>query len=133
MKRKRTAACLLAFGIGAAAVVVAQAAPASDAPPIAKQGSLFAGGKYSTVNGKRVMAGQIYAEFQIPKNQTHRYPIVMVHGAIQTGTNFTGTPDGRMGWAEYFLRAGYAVYVIDQPGRGRASYDFDTEGQQASC
>ena len=77
------------------------------------------------------MAGQIYAEFQIPKNQTHRYPIVMVHGAIQTGTNFTGTPDGRMGWAEYFLRPGYAVYVIDQPGRARAGYDADSEGPQA--
>jgi pimeloyl-ACP methyl ester carboxylesterase len=131
MKRERIAACLLAFGIGATPFVVAQAAPAADAPPIAKQGYLFAGGKYSTVNGKRVMAGQIYAEFQIPKNQTHRYPIVMVHGAIQTGTNFTGTPDGRMGWAEYFLRAGYGVYVIDQPGRGRASYDADGEGPQA--
>jgi pimeloyl-ACP methyl ester carboxylesterase len=131
MRRKRIAACLIAFGIAGSAFVMAHAAPAADAPPIAKQGYLFAGGKYSTVNGKRVMAGQIYAEFQIPKNQTHRYPIVMVHGAIQTGTNFTGTPDGRMGWAEYFLRQGYAVYVIDQPGRGRASYDSDTEGPQA--
>ena len=130
MNRKYMIACLLASGIGVSAFAIAHAAPAPDAPPVAKQGYLFAGGKYSTVNGKRVIAGQIYAEFQIPKNQTHRYPILMVHGAIQTGTNFTGTPDGRMGWAEYFLRAGYAVYVIDQPGRGRASYD-DSEGPQA--
>src|SRR5262249_17268463 len=106
--------------------VCADAAPAAnDGVPLAKQCDLFAGAKYQTVNGKRVMAGQIYAEFQIPKNQTHRYPIVMVHGAIQTGTNFTGTPDGRMGWAEYFLRQGYAVYVVDQPGRSRASYNAD--------
>jgi pimeloyl-ACP methyl ester carboxylesterase len=112
--------------------VCADAAPAqTDGPPVAKQGYLFAGGKYETVNGKKVMAGQIYAEFQIPKNQTHRYPIVMVHGAIQTGANFTGTPDGRMGWAEYFLRQGYAVYVIDQPGRARASYNADLQGPQA--
>src|SRR5690348_13265502 len=100
--------------------------------PVAKQGYLFAGGKYQTVKGKRVMAGQIYAEFQIPKQQAHRYPIVMVHGAIQTGTNFTGTPGGRMGWAEYFLRQGYAVYVVDQPGRARAGYDADVEGVQAA-
>ena len=54
---------------------VAGAAPAgNDGVPLAKQGYLFAGGKYQTVNGKRVMAGQIYAEFQIPKNQTHRSP-----------------------------------------------------------
>ena len=84
-----------------------------------------------TIAGKQVMAGQIYAEFQIPKQRTHAEPIVMVHGAIQTGTNFTGTPDGRMGWAEYFLRRGYAVYVIDQPGRARASYNASADGPQA--
>jgi len=118
--------------LSAAVTVSASAAPAgNDGVPLAKQGYLFAGGKYSTVNGKKIMAGQIYAEFQIPKNQTHRYPVVMVHGAIQTGTNFTGTPDGRMGWAEYFLRQGYAVYVIDQPGRARAGYD-SSEGPQAA-
>jgi pimeloyl-ACP methyl ester carboxylesterase len=112
--------------------VCADAAPAqADGPPVAKQGYLFAGGKYQTVNGKQVMTGQIYAEFQIPKNQTRPYPIVMVHGAIQTGINFTGTPDGRMGWAEYFLRQGYPVYVVDQPGRARASYSADLQGPQA--
>jgi pimeloyl-ACP methyl ester carboxylesterase len=119
--------------LSAAVTVSASAAPAAnDGVPLAKQGYLFAGGKYSTVNGKKVMAGQIYAEFQIPKNQTHRYPVVMVHGAIQTGTNFTGTPDGREGWAEYFLRQGYAVYVVDQPGRARAGYDAESEGPQAA-
>jgi pimeloyl-ACP methyl ester carboxylesterase len=120
-----------AFLLGLAVAASAAAPAGNEGPPVAKQGYLFAGGKYLTVKGKKVMAGQIYAEFQIPKNQTHRYPIVMVHGAIQTGTNFTGTPDGRMGWAEYFLRQGYAVYVIDQPGRARAGYDADSEGPQA--
>jgi pimeloyl-ACP methyl ester carboxylesterase len=128
MRSALAGALLLAFGT---ADCVSAAPPSNDGPPIAKQGYLFAGGKYATVNGKKVMAGQIYAEFQIPKTQTHRYPVVMVHGAIQTGTNFTGTPDGRMGWAEYFLRQGYAVYVIDQPGRARAGYDADSQGPQA--
>src|SRR5262245_24337777 len=99
--------------------------------PVAKQGYLFAGGKYSEINGKDVMSGQIYAEYQIPRTQTHPYPIVMVHGAIQTGTNFTGTPDGREGWAQFFLRQGYAVYVIDQPGRSRSGYQPDLNGKQA--
>ena len=35
---------------------------------------------------------------------------------------YTGTPDGREGWAQYFVRRGYAVYVVDQPGRGRSGY-----------
>ena len=68
------------------------------------------------------MIGQLYAEFQIPQKLTHLYPIVMIHGGSQTGTNFTGTPDGREGWAQYFLRRGYAVYVVDQVARGRAGY-----------
>jgi pimeloyl-ACP methyl ester carboxylesterase len=35
---------------------------------------------------------------------------------------------GREGWAEFFLRQGYAVYVVDQPGRGRAAYEAETYG-----
>src|SRR5262244_1015995 len=99
---------------------------AKDLPlSIERQGYLFAGGKYSTVNGQQVMSGQIYAEYQIPSKQTHRWPILMVHGLGQSGTNFTGTADGREGCSQYFLRQGYAVYVIDQPGRGRAAYQAD--------
>src|SRR5580700_4267446 len=106
------------------AVAVHAVAGAGDRGPlsIARQGYLFAGGKYTTVNGRQVMSGQMYAEFQIPSKQTHAWPIVMVHGGGQTGTNFTGTPDGREGWAQYFLRQGYAVYVVDQVGRGRSGY-----------
>ena len=102
--------------------VVALAQTKKTAPlSIARQGYLFAGGKYSDIKGKKVINGQLYAEFQIPSKMTHSYPIVMVHGGRQSGSNFTGTPDGREGWAQFFLRAGYAVYVVDQPGRGRAA------------
>ena len=124
--RAVSAVAILAALLGGASLQ----ATAQEPLPVAKQGYLFAGGKYSTVNGKEVMSGQIYAEYQIPRNQTHPYPIVMVHGAIQTGTNFTGTPDGREGWAQFFLRQGYAVYVVDQPGRARSSYQADLSGPQ---
>jgi pimeloyl-ACP methyl ester carboxylesterase len=105
----------------------------ADPPPLSikRQGYLFAGGKYTTVNGRRVLSGHLYAEFQIPSRQTHPWPIVMVHGGSQSGTNFTGTPDGREGWAQFFLRQGYAVYVVDQPGRGRAAYEADVYGKAA--
>jgi pimeloyl-ACP methyl ester carboxylesterase len=93
--------------------------------PVAKQGYLFAGGKYSTVKDRQVLSGQLYAEYQIPAKRTHAFPIVMIHGFGQSGTNFSGTPDGREGWAQYFLRQGYAVYVVDQPGRARSAYDPD--------
>jgi pimeloyl-ACP methyl ester carboxylesterase len=120
----------------AALIVIAMTdtiAQQADPPPLSikRQGYLFAGGKYSTVNGRRVLSGHLYAEFQIPSRQTHPWPIVMVHGGSQSGTNFTGTPDGREGWAEFFLRQGYAVYVVDQPGRGRAAYEADVYGKAA--
>jgi pimeloyl-ACP methyl ester carboxylesterase len=98
---------------------------------IAKQGYFFVGGKYSTVGDKQVMNGQIYVEYQIPKKRTQAYPLVIVPGAAQTATNFNGTPDGREGWTQHFLRRGYAVYIVEQPGRGRSSYQPDTDGTQA--
>ena len=33
------------------------------------------------------------------------------------------TPDGRRGWAHYFVDQGYIVYITDQPARGRSMYD----------
>ena len=126
-KRLAPLAVALLLAGGAAATMTAQ--PANPEPlSIARQGYLFAGGKYSTVAGRQVMSGQLYAEFQIPARQTHPWPIVMIHGGAQSGTNFTGTPDGREGWAQFFLRRGYAVYVVDQPGRGRAAYQADVYG-----
>src|SRR5215469_13290392 len=113
--------------IGAiAAVALPAARAASDAPlgplVIAKQGYFFVGGKIDRTIDGAPMVGQMYVEFQIPEKLAHPYPIVMIHGGSQTGTNFTGTPDGREGWAQYFLRRGFAVYVVDQVARGRAAY-----------
>ncbi len=89
---------------------------------IARQGYFFVGGHYAALDGKQTLTGQLYVEFQIPAEQRCPYPVIMVHGGGQSGTNFTGTPDGREGWAQHFLRRGYAVYVVDQVGRGRAAY-----------
>lgn len=122
------------FALGAAALLSTTAPKAiaqiGDRGPlsIARQGYLFAGGKYSTIDDRQVMTGHLYAEFQIPSRQLHPWPIVMIHGGSQSGTNFTGTPDGREGWAQFFLRLGYAVYVVDQPGRGRAAFEVDRYG-----
>jgi hypothetical protein len=72
----------------------------------------------------------MYVEMRIPAKQTHRFPIIMVHGGTRTGTTYTGTPDGRESWAQYFARRGYAVYVVDQPGRGRSGYSTEAYGPQ---
>jgi pimeloyl-ACP methyl ester carboxylesterase len=103
---------------------MAPSAQAADDPPytLAREGFFYVGGTLETANGHSHVVNQMYVEFRIPAAQTHRYPIVMVHGGTRSGTTYTGTPDGREGWAQYFVRQGYAVYVVDQPGRGRSSY-----------
>ena len=95
---------------------------------LAEQGYFFVGGDYTTTKDGQIRVGQMFVQYQAPLNRTQRYPVVMWHGGGQTGTNFLGTPDGRPGWADYFLRQGYAVYVVDQPGRARSGFFTDVYG-----
>jgi pimeloyl-ACP methyl ester carboxylesterase len=78
-------------------------------------------GNRAPVAGK-VMVNQMYVHYRLPVARD-RYPVVMVHGGGLTGQTFETTPDGREGWATYFTRRGYPVYVVDIPGRGRAGFD----------
>jgi pimeloyl-ACP methyl ester carboxylesterase len=95
---------------------------------IARSGHLYAGGRIDRSIEGSPMVGQMYAEYWIPQRLRYRYPVVMIHGNWQTGTNFTGTPDGRQGWTQYFLRQGYAVYVVDQVARGRSAHFSTSQG-----
>jgi pimeloyl-ACP methyl ester carboxylesterase len=108
---------------GLAALAHAQEREAPRGPlNLARASYFFVGGKIDTSLEGSPTLGQMYVEYMIPARKSHPYPIVMVHGGSQTGTNFTGTPDGREGWAQYFVRRGYAVYVVDQVARGRSAY-----------
>ena len=118
--------------LAAALIVIAATSPAwaAEDPPmsIARDGFFYVGGKMTTINDKQYVTGQMYVEFQIPAKMTHPYPIIMVHGGTMSGPNYTGTPDGREGWAQYFVRQGYAVYVVDQVGKGRSTHMEQTYG-----
>jgi pimeloyl-ACP methyl ester carboxylesterase len=114
----------------AAALAFAAPLAAQERGPLmlASASYFFVGGRIdSSVEGSPTV-GQMYVEYMIPARRSHPYPIVMVHGGSQTGTNFTGTPDGREGWAQYFVRRGYAVYVVDQVARGRAAHWSQVHG-----
>jgi len=75
------------------------------------------------VNGK-----QMYVESIIPRQVRHPYSIVMIHGGGGQGTDWTGAPDGRPGWATYFAQEGFKVYVVDRPGHGRSPFHPETMG-----
>lgn len=57
--------------------------------------------------------------FQIPAD-ARPLPLAFVHGYGQSGLCWQTTPDGREGFSTLMLRRGFATYVVDLPGRGRA-------------
>lgn len=75
------------------------------------------------------MIEQIYVEKLSPNPAPANppLPIIFIAGAGQSGTNFLDTPDGRPGWASYFISKGHTVYLSDQPARGR-SFWFPGQG-----
>jgi len=105
---------------------------------VAAQGVLYLGGTYDIPASPTTMSGQMHAFYQLPnaplatQMKPHRYPIVMIHGSQQTGANFLGTPDGRPGWALFFVSNGWPVYVVDQPGRGKSGYFPNAYGAQGA-
>jgi len=127
-ERFRAGALLVA--LAATACLSSSIACAAEALAIAREGVFYIGGKYVESHGDMPMVGQAFVEYRIPEPQTHPYPIVLVHGGSQTGTGWISTPDGRDGWAIYFLRHGYAVYIIDQVARGRSAYIADVYGPE---
>jgi pimeloyl-ACP methyl ester carboxylesterase len=120
-------ACCVVLPAAATALAPARAeppklpVPAVDQSAVSQRGYFYVGGKYVGEAGKQIMQGQIYVEVLAPKDVRRPYPLVLIHGAAQTATNWMGTPDGRKGWAEYFVEQGYVVYMLDQPMRGRSA------------
>jgi pimeloyl-ACP methyl ester carboxylesterase len=104
-----------------------------DAPLVLKaQGSFFVGGeKVQQTQGElgdlgpggQITVNQMYVRYMVPQGGDGNTPIVMVHGATLTGKSWETTPDGRMGWDEYFVRRGHPVYVPDHVGRGRSGFN----------
>ncbi len=134
-------ACVAAVGIGSGAEAH------NDKPDDNKQrytlpkpltlldeGSFFVGGQqihtdFPSTNPVGLNAAgtytvnQMYVHYRIPANSNGKLPVIMVHGSNHTGMTYETTPDGREGWATYFARQGYPVYVVDQAGRGRSGFD----------
>lgn len=101
---------------------------------LADEGVFFVNGKLKQSNypsapdtGEPIpgsfVVNQMYVHYRIPAKQKYKLPIIMVHGGGLTGVTYETTPDGREGWATYFTRKGFSVYVVDFPGRGRSGFD----------
>jgi hypothetical protein len=65
----------------------------------------------------------MYVQYQVPVRGDEHIPVVMVHGCCLSSKTWETTPDGRIGWSEYFVRKGRAVYLADQVSRARSGFD----------
>ncbi|NLR97431.1 hypothetical protein HGP17_11425 [Rhizobium sp. P38BS-XIX] len=105
---------------------------------IGAAGSFFIGGRtiqtedagwgsFREVFGESFEAGkitveQMYVQFQVPVKPSHT-PIVFMHGGLLSSKQWETTPDGRMGWFEYFTRKGFPTYLAEQSGRARSGFN----------
>jgi len=103
---------------------------------LASQGSFFVGGETKTskqLNANTTGPGagdsgdvtinQMYVQYQTPVHGNQHTPVVMVHGCCLSSKTWETTPDGRMGWNEYFVRKNRSVYLADQSSRARSGFD----------
>jgi pimeloyl-ACP methyl ester carboxylesterase len=121
---------------------LATPALAADDIVLRGMGSFHIGGRIAEVKGKEVrmivrqpggpltkldpngkyMVEQMYVQYFLPKNKKGKLPLLMWHGGGLTGVTYETTPDGREGWANFFIRKGWDVYNSDAVERGRSGF-----------
>lgn len=74
---------------------------------------------YETQGGQTRHGDHADVFYQIPADAKNN-SMVFLHGYGQSRRTWQTTADGRDGFADIFLRRGYSVYLVDQPGRGDA-------------
>ncbi len=129
------------LALASALVLITAAAQAEDLV-LRDMGSFHVGGKLVEIAGRPTrevaftaggtpakidpngtyMVGQMYVQYFLPAKQRGAVPMLMWHGGGLTGVTWETTPDGRMGWRDWFLRQGWPVYVSDAVERGRSGF-----------
>ena len=124
----------LLCGIMSAVFITSLSTDLTFASPItiAEQGSFTVGGSYKqhagefsqdnflSEDGQRAYGDFAYVEYQKPI-KAKKLPLIFQHGGAQSKRTWESTPDGREGFNTMFLRAGYSVYLVDQPRSGEAN------------
>ena len=123
---------------GLALLLFAGSVLAAQPPPLAlkSMGVFYVGAKrvdspYSDerdaefpTRDRTTVSGHAKVTFVIPERISHPR-IVLVPGFGLSSSIYLATPDGREGWAQYFARRGYPVYVVDVPERSSAGFSVD--------
>jgi pimeloyl-ACP methyl ester carboxylesterase len=130
------------------AIVLALALASSAATPAAAEylvkevGSFHIGGRTEILSGLRTKQSvfapgappikvdpngefeveQMYVQYVRLVHPRGAVPILFWHGGGRTGVMWETKPDGKPGWEQFFLQAGFDVYLSDAVERGRASW-----------
>ncbi|MDC0598341.1 alpha/beta fold hydrolase [Gammaproteobacteria bacterium] len=105
--------------LGASSVfAVGEAGPIS----LRAQGNFFVGLELTepAEDGSVMARNQMFVGYQLVAEPQHPYPLILIHGGGGQASDWFTTPDGRDGWRNYFLAAGFDVYWVDRPGYGRS-------------
>jgi pimeloyl-ACP methyl ester carboxylesterase len=135
---KTSARMYILLGVVTVLLFAAACVTMADSLLLKEQGSFFVGGRTvftdaltgsttgflgTGINTGNITVDQMYVQYQIPEGADSHVPVVMVHGCCLSSKSYETTPDGRMGWNEYFLRKHRAVYLPDQVSCARSGFD----------
>src|SRR4029077_16361186 len=137
MQARRWTFALVLVGTVAASSAAEDKREARKPLVLASQGSFFVGGETKSLpaagppggrgfGGGDITINQMYVQNQKPPNGDRHAPVGMVHGFCLSSKTWETTPDGRMGWDEYFVRRDRPVYLADQVSRARSGFDAST-------
>lgn len=96
-----------------------------------RRGHFWIPGEIVQTPGGTVMRAPMFVQWEAPEVVTRPHPVILVHGGGGQGSDYTGTPDGRPGWLDTFVQAGFLTYVVDRPGHGRSWFHPDVVGEPA--
>jgi hypothetical protein len=127
----------IAFAATSAGALAQEFKDLKPSPPLvlAGRGSFFIDGTTQFIEPKYIspsifasdagysMINQMYVQYEKPFHGNGQFPLVIVHGCCLSSKSWQTTPDGRMGWDEYFVRQGFDTYLADQVGRARSGFN----------
>src|SRR6202140_1391237 len=124
-RRVACSAALLAVMLGLPAAAAGQQGKQTKGSLVLKDhGSFFVGGQSKALSPtSEITINQRYVQYAVPEGVGRHLPVVMVHGCCLSSKAWETTPDGRMGWSEYFVRKNRSVYLADQVSRARSGFD----------
>ncbi|MEE4897072.1 alpha/beta fold hydrolase [Pseudomonas alliivorans] len=98
-------------------------------------GSFIAGGEITARKGHNagelLLRNHAYVEYFLPEERhLDNPPIILAHNYFGAAA-WLGNADGKEGWAQYLIRRGFPVFIVDPPGTGRAGFNPDDIDKEA--